>query len=334
MKLPFVEKVKARKEAAREKKAKEQFKRLYIATHPIDFSNITEFRNDAFPEAARRAGSTGQTLSWRSNAKKRDREITAAQAEMCAKWVPDGYYIAPGLLSLEKLERTWRAYEAALAEGAITVAPESLGPDDCYPGRRLDPHLQVAVRELQHDPKILEITDLLFGRKTLPFQTIIGHKGISQNPHSDAIHMTTYPLGYLIANWIAFEDVHPDSGPLEFYPRSHKLIPPLLSGELSIPPLAFKNGTPVYSDLYEPQIRRHIEAMKLEPRFFLAKAGDGLFWHANLIHGGSPRKDLRLSRKALVCHYFAGVVTYHDLSGNPSRLHRNGMYAPPVVDQP
>jgi hypothetical protein len=48
MKLPFVEKVKARKEAAREKKAKEQFKRLYIATHPIDFSSITEFRNDAF----------------------------------------------------------------------------------------------------------------------------------------------------------------------------------------------------------------------------------------------------------------------------------------------
>ncbi len=79
----------------------------------------------------------------------------------------------------------------------------------------------------------------------------------------------------------------------------------------------------------------HIKAMKLEPRFFLAKAGDVLFWHANLIHGGSPRKDLRLSRKALVCHYFAeGVVTYHDLSGNPSRLHRNGMYAPPVVDQP
>ena len=225
MKLPFVEKVKARKEAAREKKAKEQFKRLYIATHPIDFSNITEFRNDAFPEAARRAGSTGQTLSWRSNAKKRDREITAAQAEMCAKWVPDGYYIAPGLLSLEKLERAWRAYEAALAEGAITVAPESLGPDDCYPGRRLDPHLQVAVRELQHDPKILEITDLLFGRKTLPFQTIIGHKGISQKPHSDAIHMTTYPLGYLIANWIAFEDVHPDSGPLEFLPAQPQADP-------------------------------------------------------------------------------------------------------------
>jgi hypothetical protein len=54
--------------------------------------------------------------------KERDREITAAQAEMCAKWVLDGYYIAPGLLSLEKLERTWRAYEAGPYYRARTIA--------------------------------------------------------------------------------------------------------------------------------------------------------------------------------------------------------------------
>jgi ectoine hydroxylase-related dioxygenase (phytanoyl-CoA dioxygenase family) len=79
-----------------------------------------------------------------------------------------------------------------------------------------------AVRELQHDPKILEITDLVFGRKTLPFQTIIGHKGSSQHPHSDAIHMTAYPLEYLIANWIAFEDV-PEILPARFIPISMSL---------------------------------------------------------------------------------------------------------------
>jgi ectoine hydroxylase-related dioxygenase (phytanoyl-CoA dioxygenase family) len=141
-------------------------------------------------------------------------------------------------------------------------------------------------------------------------------------------------LGYLIANWIAFEDIHPDSGPLEFYPRSHKLVPPLLSGELVISPLEYKTkGPSVYTERYEPTIRRYIEAMNLEPHFFMAKAGDVLFWHANLLHGGAKRKTLKLSRKALVCHYFAErVVTYHDLSGNPSRLHRNRMYELPVPD--
>nr|WP_321984985.1 hypothetical protein [uncultured Lichenicoccus sp.] len=28
----------------------------------------------------------------------------------------------------------------------------------------------------------------------------------------------TYPLGYLAATWTAFEDIHPDSGPLVYYP--------------------------------------------------------------------------------------------------------------------
>jgi hypothetical protein len=51
MKLPFSEKVKARQAAARERKAKEHFKKIYIATHPVDFSAITQYRNDAFPES-------------------------------------------------------------------------------------------------------------------------------------------------------------------------------------------------------------------------------------------------------------------------------------------
>jgi ectoine hydroxylase-related dioxygenase (phytanoyl-CoA dioxygenase family) len=138
----------------------------------------------------------------------------------------------------------------------------------------------------------------------------------------------------LVANWIAFEDVKEDSGPLEYYPRSHRLIPPILSGELSIAPQEFKQrGAAAYSEKYEPALQRHIVAARLQPQYFLGKAGDVLFWHANLVHGGAARKNILLSRKALVCHYFAeGAVTYHDLSGNPSRLHRNGMYSHPAVD--
>ena len=41
-----------------------------------------------------------------------------------------------------------------------------------------------------------------------------------------------------------------------------------------------------------------------------------LIWHANLLHGGSPVKDPKRTRKALVCHFFArGAVCYHDLTG-------------------
>jgi hypothetical protein len=320
----------------REQKFREQkFRELYIADRPVDFSKITEFRGDAFPESGPAPWLDRPNALIEVERLHRTGKLTDNQAEICAKWIFDGYVIIPGLIDHDVLDRVWQAYEQAVKDGTVRVAPESLGPDDVYPGRHLDTHLVLPIiRELQLHTKVLEITDLLFGRKTLPFQTIMGHKGSSQNPHSDSIHMTTYPFMYLIANWIAFEDIHPDSGPLKVYPRSHKLVPQILSGELGISPLEYKTkGPSVYSERYEPTIRRYIEAMTLEPQLFMAKAGDVLFWHANLLHGGAQRKNLQLSRKALVCHYFAeGVVTYHDLSGNPSRLHRSRMYEAPVPD--
>ncbi len=339
MQLPFMKTFRARKQAAREiKRAQEAIKRfgeIYIAKQPVDLARLGEFRADAFPESGPCCWLDRPDALLEIERRAQAGEITAAQAEICVKWVIDGYYVAKGLISQDKIDKVWNAYENAVAERVIQPNAESLGAEDVLPGRVLDPHLlSWEVKELQCDKKILEITDLLFGRKTLPFQTIMGHKGSQQAAHSDSIHMTTYPLGWLIANWIALEDIHPDSGPLEFYPRSHRLVPPLYSGDLGIPPYEFKisNGG-VYAARYEPVIRDFLAKMELKPEVFLAKAGDVLFWHSGLIHGGSTRNDLKLSRKALVCHYFAeGVVTYHDLSGNPSRLHRNGFSEPPTAD--
>jgi hypothetical protein len=324
------------REARRAKKARARFKQFYIAHEPVDLPGIGEFRNDAFPQSGPYCWLDRPDALVAIERRLREGEITAAQAEICEKWAIDGYFIARGLIPRETLDHAFAAYETALAEGVLTAPPgDRAGPSDTLPGRVLDPHLVVPeVKALQRDPRILAITDLVFGRKTLPFQTIIGHKGSGQPAHSDLIHMTTYPLGYLAACWIAMEDIHPDSGPLVYYPRSHRLLPPLLSGELGIAPMEYKlSKGAAYQRRYEPAIRRYVDKLGLRPETFAAAAGDVLFWHANLLHGGARRTDLTLSRKALVCHYFVeGVVTYHDLSGNPTRLHRDGLLAPPAAD--
>ena len=312
-----------------------KFRSRYIADQVVDLGRVAEFRNDAFPASGPEPWLDRPNALFEVERRRRLGELTDAQAEMCNQWIFDGYYIARGLIPKDEIASLWVAYENAIASGTVTVKPEQISPNDPHPGRVLDPHLKVAeIWTMMRHPKVLAITDVLFGRKTVPFQTIIGHKGSSQRPHSDTIHMTTFPMGYLIANWIALEDIHPDSGPLEFYPRSHKLVPPLLSGDLGIEPVAYrKRGGPVYAERYEPQITQYLAAMDLKPHYFLAQTGDVLFWHANLLHGGAPRINHALSRKALVCHYFCeGVVTYHDLSGMPTRLHRNGMFRPVAVD--
>ncbi len=312
--------------------SRRKFKKYYEADIPLDLESVGEFRNDAFPEHP-----VSCWLDLPDAESEIDRrltlgKITSAEAEACRFWIKNGYLIVPGLIDDETLDSTWAAYEEALASGVLGPRVY-VDPDQKLDNRTLDPHLCVpAIRALQHHSKVLAWTDLLLGRKTVPFQTIMGHASSEQLAHSDSIHMTTYPLGYLVANWIAFEDVDPASGPLTYYPGSHTL-PYILSADVGLAPYAFKTkGYDVYREFYEPAIRIACETAGLEQHVFLAKKGDVLFWHANLVHGGSPRIDKNRSRKALVCHFFAErVVTYHDLSGNPSRLHKNGIYAPIVV---
>jgi ectoine hydroxylase-related dioxygenase (phytanoyl-CoA dioxygenase family) len=131
--------------------------------------------------------------------------------------------------------------------------------------------------------------------------------------------MTTYPLGYLTAAWIAFEDIHPDSGPLVYYPGSR--LPYVSSKDVGISQADFRQeGYSAYHNRYEPYIRGLIARHALEPAYFHTKKGDVLIWHANLLHGGSARRNMQLTRKALVCHFFVkGAFVYHDLASSRSK---------------
>ena len=247
--------------------------------------------------------------------------IDDEEAEACTFFADEGYLVLPGLIDSTQLDQAWAGYEdfyqknrEGFFEGPIV--------EDPWPERYLNTHNCVPeIKEILEHSKLFHVTDMIFGRKTRPFQTITAHKGTEQPAHSDSIHMTTDPPGYLTAAWIAFEDLGPDCGLLEYYPRSHRL-PYLLSDDVGIEGGEFQEQKyDVYKRSYEPAVSKLIEENGLEPKLFQARKGDVLFWHANLLHGGGCRKDLEKSRKSLVCHYFAeGVRCYHDLSGLPAHF--------------
>ncbi|HEY8971287.1 MAG TPA: phytanoyl-CoA dioxygenase family protein, partial [Puia sp.] len=127
------------------------------------------------------------------------------------------------------------------------------------------------------------------------------------------------PLGYLIAVWIALEDTSPDNGPLFYYPGSHRL-PYLLNSDFNEGETSLLLGNKDYID-YEDRIEEQIKQQSLQPEVFLAKKGDILIWHANLIHGGMPVKDHSLTRRSMVIHYYAkDVIKYHEITERPSLL--------------
>jgi hypothetical protein len=282
-------------------------------TTTVDLAALPIYRKRLFPEAGPTPWLDRPDAKALIAQRLAAHEITAAEAELCRKWSRDGYLILEGFYGDDVLDPSWAAYEAAIAAGAVDAPPDPFYDGDTVPGRTANVHFGVpALDDLLHEPRMGRLVSLLLGARAQPFQTIIGHKSSRQLEHSDSIHMSTWPLGYLAANWIAYEDVDPDSGPLVYYPGSQRL-PYLLSEELQIPPEQNYGG---YAERYEPAIQALIARHGLEARRFLPKKGDVLLWHANLLHGGSAVKNPRLSRKALVCHFFAeGCVCYHDLTG-------------------
>jgi ectoine hydroxylase len=175
------------------------------------------------------------------------------------------------------------------------------------------------IRTITQEPRLTGLLSFLLDKDVVPFQTINFIRGSNQRAHSDSIHMTTYPLGYLIAVWIALEDTNDDNGPLFYYPGSHRL-PYLLNEDFNEGATGLRIGRKDYVD-YEDRIEDLIREKALTKEVFYARKGDVLVWHANLIHGGMPVMDPRLTRKSMVVHYFAAdVVKYHEITERPSLI--------------
>jgi hypothetical protein len=290
---------------------------------PVDISTMTVFRAEHFPDSGPHPWLDGPDAEARVADEERLGNLGPHDADLCRYWSENGYVILPGLIEESLLDYVWAAYEERINSGVLKPPTETQFEGDRVPGRVLDPHLKVpAIEDLMHHSALLDKVQLLLGAECTPFQSISGHKASQQDIHSDSIHMTTYPAGYLAAMWIAFEDIEPGSGPLEYYPGSHRL-PTVYSREAGISETAIReSGYAEFDRKYTPLIRKKIKDLALTPHHFHARKGDVLIWHANLMHGGSVRTDFTRTRRALVFHYFAkGCICYHDLSASLSRLH-------------
>ena len=142
------------------------------------------------------------------------------------------------------------------------------------------------------------------GRRVTPFQTLNFARGTGQRTHSDVVHFDTLPKrGLMVAAWLALEDIHPASGPLVFYPGSHR------TGLWDFPQLGLPNGNlstaiPMYAR-YEQRLQSVIETLGLKAKLASdIPAGDTFVWAASLLHGGSEVQDPNRTRLSQVTHYW------------------------------
>lgn len=167
------------------------------------------------------------------------------------------------------------------------------------------------IAQLCNNHNVISFLKDVYKRDPLPFSTINFINSTEQPLHSDYIHFGSVPELFLTGVWIALEDIHPDSGPLVVIPKSHNLdIVDLDVLGLDVP----KNNKQLKENytIYENYIEKIVEESGLKRMPVHLKKGQCLIWHANLLHGGSPIKNSKLSRRSLVTHYhYSGCKNYN-----------------------
>jgi phytanoyl-CoA hydroxylase len=238
------------------------------------------------------------------------RETSDAASEVgSSQFARDGCALLEGFFTPDRIDRAGSAVRRLLDEKPNRVVVDSLRT-----GRRSfwaqaeDPEteqfrfndlylMSEEVRALALDADLAETLAVLLGETVALSNSRNFAKGSSQPLHIDSLTMTPRTPHALIAVWIAFEDIHPDSGPLVYFPGSHR-----------IPLYTFNDGTHHESrdEAYDwfDYIDVQIRLRGLRERALLARKGDVFIWHADLAHGGRQVADMNRTRSSLVCHYF------------------------------
>lgn len=174
-----------------------------------------------------------------------------------------------------------------------------------------------SIRKLWQHETVTRYLTILFDTPPRPCQTLGYVYGSQQELHQDTIHLTPFPRGYMCGVWVALEDVQVNSGELMVIPESHN-FKRILMKDASCPTVKKPEDWNTFSDTVLPVLRDMTAKSGLKPIPYLAKAGDILIWHENLMHGGSTRKDPSITRKSIVSHYFAdGAIAYYDSTATP-----------------
>ena len=241
-------------------------------------------------------------------------ETCGADEELVAlarRYHHDGFVVLKGLVDDELVRATagrypWMFDPSTRFERAMD-RPEVLADD---PRRRQDAWTACdEVRAIARHPRVLEILRFFYRRRPIPFQTLNFIRGSEQPPHSDSIHFHSIPALYMCGVWVALEDVGDDNGPLCYYPGSH-LLPVVTLDHFGLSPSGGEVAAGRNYRRYEQYVREVVDAAGLTRQVPAMKAGDGLIWSANLIHGGEPVRDPTSTRMSQVTHYYFDDCAY------------------------
>lgn len=189
---------------------------------------------------------------------------------------------------------------------------------DAYLERRLregqwptpTPYMDVPeLRDICCHRDIRELLAHLHDEEMLLHLNLTGLVSTERDWHQDSYLNPPHVRGFYCAIWFALGNIHPDSGPFEYVPGSHRW--PVITRERVLKAAgieSFEKASPDWPKTTEqivvPAIEAELARSKSTVKQFLpASKGDVLVWHGNLVHRGSKPKKPAMERLAVIAHY-------------------------------
>ncbi len=252
--------------------------------------------------------------------KLRDGEIEPADADPLLHYIRHGYVVFPRAVSHTLVDEYLACFEDAWKQPPAGIYAHSGGEVVALSDKFYDRVAKVSdlhyyfrrAGEIIFASAVERFLRQLYERPPVVFQSMSMRKGSEESLHIDTGPLTlTEPMA-LAAAWIALEDVRKGSGEFQFVPGSHRLPEVLNNGTSK----GHNGDMGAYYKVLQESLRE-CDARGLGTEYFMAKKGDVLVWHADLLHGGAKIDNPGLTRKSLVCHYMplGAMPTFYDFSG-------------------
>ena len=233
-------------------------------------------------------------------------EVTDADAEVLAHYIDYGYVVFPHATDesliddyLGFFERTWDASPNPLyLHHKRQVVPMERKYRDLV-AKVSDVHSYYPRSgELIFPAPVLRFLTQIYERPPVVFQTMTMRKGSEEGLHIDTGPLSLTEPMTMAASWVALEDVQARSGEFIYVPGSHRAPECLHYGTDK----AHGGNDEEYDKVLKSALQwSHEQGFKTET--FMAKKGDVLIWHADLLHGGALIEDQSRTRKSLVAHF-------------------------------
>lgn len=252
-----------------------------------------------------------------------------------ADWNDAGVVTVPGLFGTAEIRgylSEWRAANGPLdvvfdgdGRARFATAPRSPGGwADCTPYMR-----HPGLARLVCDPTLGEALEVLIGEPAGVHLNLTGLVSTRRDWHQDSYLNPPGVGDAYAAVWIALGHVHPDAGPFQYVPGSHRW--PQVTREIIGRHVDLSDPRwPTRSEaVLSPVFDAEITACGAEVVTHLPRRGDALIWHGRLCHRGTVPNDPGLYRPGVIAHY-SGIHHRPDMPA--ARRHEAGGWYFPIAN--